>query len=137
MDKSIIYFLSILTTCYCQCVFQIHPTNTQQYFDLSDLSSDNTDYIVNNPAFPNYNFYINVCKSIVDLDETCFELTGICEKSSIASSRIGAFNTTFQITEQGLSMLYLDGIYFFFFFFLFLFCFCFVLRRMKESKINK
>jgi hypothetical protein len=92
-----------------QCTSITDPTDSSKKYDLSPLSSS-TDYIAVNTRYPSYSFSINVCRAISGVDATCSGNTGICEKSSFSSSKIGEFTTTFTVVSPGnLQMVYSTG----------------------------
>ena len=106
----LLFFLSFSVYCQSECFIQTDPNNPSQYYDLSPLSNSLQDYIVPNIRYPTYTFSINVCRPIVGTDSLCFGNTGICEKSSVSSSKIGEFATNFTVDSPGqLTMIYPNG----------------------------
>ena len=93
-----------------QCIPQVDPANPSQYYDLSPLSNSFQDYFALNTRYPTYTFTINVCRPIVNTNSICVGNTGICEKSSFSSNKIGEYATNFIVNSPGqLTMIYPNG----------------------------
>lgn len=72
-----------------------------QHFDLNPLSDASKDYTCVNSRYPSYTFSVNVCRPLVGIDSVCVAGTGICEKSTFSSSKIGLAATSFTVNADG------------------------------------
>lgn len=85
------------------------PSDSSKIYDLNPLAAS-VDYIAINTRYPTYSFNINVCKPIVYTDNICTAGTGICERSSFSSTKIGMASTSFVVVSRGvLEMSYPGG----------------------------
>ena len=111
MDIKLILLLSVFFSLgSCQCPTVADPAIPGNYYDLSPLTDNEIDYQCPNTRYPTYTFYLNVCRPLVMIDTSCVAGTGICEKSTLSSSKIGSLSSSFTVVSPGrLTMLYPAG----------------------------
>lgn len=78
-------------------------------YDLNPLASS-VDYRINNTIYPLNSFYLNVCRQLAGLDQSCGNRTGICERGPSFSNKIGEYNNFFSVLSPGrIEMIYPTG----------------------------
>jgi len=114
LDRFLSGALALLLICSAMlvnaqnCATLADPTDSSKIYNLNPLAAA-TDYVTINTRYPTYSFNINVCKPLVYTDSVCAAGTGICEKSSFSSSKIGMSATTFTVQSPGVLVMTYSG----------------------------